>query len=103
MPSNQYGVSNYADASIVVVLASEHKARILKGSTDGIVWIDGVGLCSDTSWIHDRDLADATYAFPAAEMAYRIAGIEIDEVNKYIDLAEIDDTFSYKGCSIWRL
>ncbi|GBC72704.1 hypothetical protein HRbin04_00095 [archaeon HR04] len=95
-PLTSMEVSNYADASIVVVLASEHKARMLKGSTDGIVWIDGVGLCSDTPWIHDRNLADATYASLAAEMAYRMAGIEIDGVNKYIDLAEIDDTFSYK-------
>lgn len=95
-PLTSMEISSYADASIVVVLASEHKARMLKGSTDGIVWIDGVGWCSDTPWINDRNLADALYASLAAEMAYKMAGIEMDEPSKYIDLAEIDDTFSYK-------
>lgn len=83
--------SKPADACVVLVLASEQKASSM---TDQPIWIEGVGWCSDTPWIEDRDLVSANYASMSAQMAYRMAGM--DDPSKQLDFVEIDDTFSYK-------
>ncbi len=90
-PLTYMEVSKPADACMVMVLASEQKA---KSMTDQPVWIEGVGWCSDTPWIESMDLAGASYASKSAQMAYRMA--EINDPIKDLDFAEIDDTFSYK-------
>lgn len=90
-PLTTMEASKPADACVVLVLATEQKARSM---TDQPIWIEGVGWCSDTPWIESRDLASANYASLSAQMAYRMAGM--DDPNKELDFVEIDDTFSYK-------
>ncbi|HIE16909.1 MAG TPA: acetyl-CoA acetyltransferase [Dehalococcoidia bacterium] len=90
-PLSRLDASSPTDGGIVMVLASEEKARALSKKP---VWIRGVGWCSDTPTLESRSWSEATYARIAAEMAYRMAGIKYPK--KELDLAEIDDTFSYK-------
>ena len=79
------------DGGIVMVLASEQKAKAL---TKKPIWIRGFGWCSDTPSLETRSWGEATYARLAAEMAYKMADIKYPR--KEIDMAEIDDAFSYK-------
>lgn len=90
-PLKKLEVSPLADGAIVMVLASEETARKL---TDTPIWIEGVGWCTDTPQLECRDWSRAAYAWIAADMAYRMAGIR--SPSRTIDLAEIDDRFSYK-------
>jgi acetyl-CoA C-acetyltransferase len=90
-PLNRLDMSQLADGSIVLVLAS---ARAAKKLTDIPVWIRGVGWNSDSSWLESREWGRATYAELAADMAYRIAGIK--NPRREIQFAEVDDMFSYK-------
>lgn len=90
-PLSSLDTSATADGGIVMVLASEEKARVLAQKP---VWIRGVGWCSDSPSLETREWGAAVYARLAAEMAYKQAGIR--HPRKEIHLAEIDDTFSYK-------
>mgnify|MGYP000445093047 CR=1 FL=1 len=90
-PLSRLDTSSPTDGGIVMVLASEEKAKILAKKP---VWIRGVGWCSDTPTLESRNWSETTYARIAAEMAYRMAGIK--HPKKELDLAEIDDTFTYK-------
>lgn len=90
-PLNRLDISPLADGCIVLVLASSNAAKRL---TDTPVWIRGVGWNSDTSWLESREWGRAIYAEYAARMAYKIAGIK--NPRKEIQLAEVDDLFSYK-------
>ena len=90
-PLKELEISPLADGAIVMVLASEQKAKEL---TDTPIWINGVGWCSDTPQLECRDWSDAIYACLAAEMAYRMAGIRTP--SREVDLAEVDDRFAYK-------
>jgi len=90
-PLNRLDISPHADGCIVLVLASYRAAKKL---SDKPVWIRGVGWNSDTSYLESRDWARAVYTEIAAEMAYKLAGIRNPQ--RDIDLAEIDDVFSYK-------
>jgi acetyl-CoA C-acetyltransferase len=84
-------IAPIADGAAVVVLASEHAARNLR---DDLVWIKGVGWASDSPTLETRDWSEATYARLAAQQAYRTAGLK--DPTREIQLAEIDDTYSYK-------
>ena len=90
-PLSRLDTSSPTDGGIVVVLASEEKAKAL---TKKPIWIRGVGWCSDAPSLETRDWGEATYARLAADMAYKMAGMRYPR--KEIDLAEIDDAFSYK-------
>ncbi len=90
-PLSRLDMSPPADGAVVVVLASGRKAKMLSSKP---IWIKGVGWCSDTPSLETRNWGEAAYARLAAEMAYKMAGIK--NPGKEIDLAEIDDTFSYK-------
>jgi len=90
-PLSEGDVSPPADGAIVMVLASEERAKILKGTP---IWIKGLGWCSDSPSLETREWGRAIYAELAAERAYKMAGIK--NPRKEINLAEIDDTFSYK-------
>jgi acetyl-CoA C-acetyltransferase len=90
-PLTQLDISPHADGAIVLVLASADVARQM---ADEPIWIAGIGWCNDASSLETRAWGRAIYAEEAGKMAYRMAGIRnpFDE----IDLAEIDDTYSYK-------
>ncbi len=84
-------ISPLADGSIVLVLASEKRAREL---TERPVWIRGIGWSSDSPWLETRSLAEARYARWAADQAYRMAGLE--RPRRRVHVAEVDDRFAYK-------
>ena len=90
-PLTELESSKTIDGSIVFVLASAQKAKNLGNHT---VWINGIGWSSDTPWVEDRDMAKAAYVEQSATRAYRMAGVKSPAT--YFDLAEVDDTYSYK-------
>jgi acetyl-CoA C-acetyltransferase len=90
-PLSQHHVSDHADGSIVMVLASEKTAVNL---TDKPIWILGAGWCNDSFSLEYRDWANAIYAERSARQAYRQAGIR--DPRQVIDFAEVDDLYAYK-------
>lgn len=90
-PLGALDISPYADAAIVLVLASEPRAKKLPHS---VVWLDGVGWCTDSPWLEDRDLSRAVYAELAAREAYKLA--EVKNPSRSFDFAEVDDSYSFK-------
>ncbi|MBI1884744.1 MAG: acetyl-CoA acetyltransferase [Chloroflexi bacterium] len=90
-PLSVLEVSEAADGAIVVVLASESRAKAMAGQP---VWLRGVGWASDSHSLGSRDWAAAPQVRLAAEMAYRQAGVRDPAAE--VDFAEVDDTYSYK-------
>jgi len=90
-PLTELESSKTIDGSIVFVFASAQKAKKLSNHT---VWINGIGWSSDTPWIEDRDMSKAAYAEQSAARAYKMAGVRNPAT--FFDLAEVDDTYSYK-------
>lgn len=90
-PLGRREVAEHADGAVVLVLASEDRARYL---TDRPVWILGVGWCNESASLEGRDWAQGTYVREAAGIAYRQAGIYNPQ--REIDFAEVDDTYAYK-------
>ncbi len=90
-PLTKMDISPYGDGAVVVVLAEEKTALRL---SEKPIWIRGIGWCSDTPSLETRPWAEAVYARLAAEMAYKMAGINYPR--KEIDFAEINDEYSYK-------
>lgn len=92
-PLNTLDVSPLCDGVAAVILASEDKAKKI---TNKPIWIEGIGWSSDSSsafW-SNVELGNAGYIEKAGKRAYRMAGIK--DPLKEIDLAEVDDRFSYK-------
>ncbi len=90
-PLRALDIANPADGCIVLVLASEAAAKKLHRDP---VWIRGVGWASDSPSLETRDWTGAAYARMAAAMAYRLA--KIRRPTTEINLAEVDDRFSFK-------
>lgn len=80
-----------ADGAVVVVLAGERRAR---GLHPRPVWVDGVGWSTESPSLSTRTWGSAPAVTRAAERAYRQAGITA--AGREVDVAEVDDTFSYK-------
>lgn len=80
-----------ADGAVVVVLAGERRARSLHRQP---VWVDGIGWSTESPSLSSRTWGSAPSVTRAAERAYRQAGITAP--GSEIDVAEVDDTFSYK-------
>lgn len=90
-PCCELHIAQPADGAVVIVLATEERAKALSKKP---IWIKGVGWINCSPTLESRDWAEAIYCKKAAEMAYKMAGIK--EPKKEIDFAEVDDTFSYK-------
>jgi len=90
-PLSVSDIAPVADGAAVVVLASGEVARRLR---DDPIWVNGVGWASDSPTLETREWTEANYAKIAAKHAYKRAGIR--DPSKDIQLAEIDDTYSYK-------
>ena len=90
-PLRSLDISSPADGCVVIVVASDRAARRLRSAP---VWVRGVGWASDSPTLETRDLIEATYARLAAQAAYRMA--KIRRPAQEIDLAEVDDRFSFK-------
>ena len=89
-PVKKLDISPNVDGAITFVLADEDTAKSLDVEP---IWLKGFGWCSETPWLSTRSM-DAGYATMASKMAYKMAGI--NNPRKEIDIAEVDDRFSYK-------
>ncbi len=90
-PLSKADIAPIADGAAVVVLAAEDTARSLR---EDPVWIKGVSWASDSPSLETRDWDEAVYAKLAAKKAY--ASAKIKNPARDIQVAEIDDTYSYK-------
>jgi acetyl-CoA C-acetyltransferase len=90
-PLSELEVSAPADGAVVIVMASEERAKKVRGQP---VWVRGIGWATASDLMAGLDGASAGYAQAAAEMAYRMA--EIRDARREIDFAEVDDSYSYK-------
>lgn len=80
--------SPITDGAACVVLAP---AEIAKEYTDTPIIVSGTGQASDTLSLHNRSsLVSLRASMRAAEMAYKMAGVEPED----IDLAEVHDCFT---------
>jgi acetyl-CoA C-acetyltransferase len=90
-PVNRLDISPVSDGAAALVMMSEDVARRY---TDNPIWVAGIGFNLDSySWTN-RELAYPLYLKKAADMAYKMAGIE--NPMKQIDVAEPYDPFDYK-------
>jgi acetyl-CoA C-acetyltransferase len=89
-PVKKLDISPNVDVAIAFVLASEEAVKKLDVEP---IWLKGFGWSSETPWLSTRSM-DAKYATMASKMAYKMAGIA--NPKKEIDIAEVDDRFSYK-------
>ena len=89
-PLKKYDISPKVDGAICFVLASD---KITKDLGIEPIYLSGFGWCSETPWLSSRGM-DAEYARKSAKMAYKMAGITNPQ--KEINIAEVDDRFSYK-------
>jgi len=90
-PLSRRDISPLADGAIVIVLASEKKAKEL---SDYPIWLKGMSWISETPWLESRDWSEATYAKLASKRAFKMA--DITDSRKQLDFVEVDDWFSYK-------
>ena len=90
-PVRSLDVARRADGCVVLVLASEDRARDL---TDAPVWVLGAGWSSGTPTLESRSWDEADYVRQAADRAYAMA--RLGSPARDIDLAEVDDTYSYR-------
>jgi acetyl-CoA C-acetyltransferase len=90
-PLRELEIAGRADGCVVVVLASQDRAREL---TEGPVWLLGAGWASGSPTLESRSWGEADPVTRAASMAYRQA--EISDPQEEIDLAEVDDTYAYR-------
>ena len=89
-PLKKLDISPNVDGAVALVLASDEVAKKLDVEP---IWLKGFGWSSESPWLSSRSM-DADYATMASNMAYKMANIE--NPKKEIDIAEIDDRFSYK-------
>jgi acetyl-CoA C-acetyltransferase len=90
-PLREAEMARTADGCVVVVLASDDRARAAPSQP---AWVRGVGFANDSASLESRDWERAEYARVAAQMAYRQAAIHNPE--REIDFFEVDDTYAYK-------
>jgi len=90
-PLRRADKARYADAAVVVVLASKGWARKNKREA---VSVDGVAWSSSLPWFDGGEVAFAAYARSSFERAARQA--ELRRGLRSLDLIEIDDTYSFK-------
>jgi acetyl-CoA C-acetyltransferase len=88
-PLRHLDVAQRADGAVVVVLAAGDRTADL---TDAPVWVAGVGWSSGSAALESRSWEEADYVRAAADRAYGMAGA----AGRDVDLAEVDDTYSYR-------
>jgi len=83
----------YSEASAALILASEEKVKELK--IDNPIWITGIGAANADCFIGNReDIARLYSNIYAAKGAYKMAGLDYNNIKNQIDLAELHDAFS---------
>jgi acetyl-CoA C-acetyltransferase len=91
LPLTRQMCARHADGAIVMVVASDKIARQISNKP---VWITGAGWCNGSASLESREWGKLVYLQKAAQMAYRLAGI--NSPARQIDFAEIDDQYAYK-------
>jgi acetyl-CoA C-acetyltransferase len=89
-PLKRMDVADRADGCVVLVLAGADRARDL---TDAPVWVLGAGWSSGSPTLESRSWVEAGYVRQAADRAYDMARLGSP---RDVDLAEVDDTYSYR-------
>jgi acetyl-CoA C-acetyltransferase len=89
-PLKGLDVARRADGCVVLVLADAERAAEL---TDAPVWVLGVGWSSGSPTLESRTWTEADYVRRAADRAYDQARLGSP---RDVDLAEVDDTYSYR-------
>ena len=89
-PLRRYDRPEYAEAGIVLVLASERWIRRKKKEA---VFIDGLAWRSSTPWFEGGGVESAKYAKDSFESVKNHVGFE--DIDTF-DILEVDDTYSYK-------
>jgi acetyl-CoA C-acetyltransferase len=89
-PLKRLDVADRADGCVVLVLADADRAADL---TDAPVWVLGVGWSSGSPTLESRSWTEADYVRRAADRAYDMARLGSP---RDLDLAEVDDTYSYR-------
>jgi acetyl-CoA C-acetyltransferase len=83
----------YSEASAALILASEEKVKELK--IENPIWIKGVGAANADCFIGNRESMGRLYSnIYAAKAAYKMAGLDYDNIKNQIDVAELHDAFS---------
>ncbi len=90
-PLRRVDKAPYADAGIVLVLASE---RWIRKNRRDAVFVDGVAWQSSLPWSDGGEILTAGYAAGSYARAMSQAGLKRDLGG--FDLLELDDTYSYK-------
>ncbi len=87
-PLKLYDCCPVSDGAAAVILASEEKAKAL---TDSPVWVEGIGISSDTANVSKRaDFLRLHASVTAAEKAFKMANVRSDQ----IDVADVHDCFT---------
>jgi acetyl-CoA C-acetyltransferase len=87
-PLKLYDCCPMSDGAAAVILASEDKAKTL---TDSPVWIEGIGISSDTANVSKRsDFTGLHATVAASETAFKTANVSPDQ----IDVADVHDCFT---------
>lgn len=89
-PLKSLDVARRADGCVVLVLADGDRASDL---TDAPVWVMGVGWSSGSPTLESRSWTEAGYVRQAADRAFDMARLGSP---RDVDLAEVDDTYSYR-------
>ena len=87
-PLNKLDISQHADGSVVLVLASD---EVLSRFESQPVWVEGIGWMSDAPSLESREWGTAVSTKLAADMAYRQAGMTASD----IQFAEVCDEYSF--------
>lgn len=92
-PFKLYDCSPITDGSACVILASEEKVKEM--GIDEKVWIIAQGVGTGTANLSKReDFTTLPSVVYAAEVAYKIAGIDKSDPVKYLDGANVHDCFT---------
>ncbi len=87
-PLKLYDCCPMSDGAAVVILASEDKAKTL---TDSPVWIEAIGISSDTANVSKRpDFVGLRATVDASEKAFKKANVSVNQ----IDVADVHDCFT---------
>ena len=87
-PLKLYDCCPISDGAAAVILAREDKAKTF---TDTPIWIEGIGISSDTANVSKRsNFVGLTATRTAAEKAFKIA----DVTPKQLDVANVHDCFT---------
>jgi acetyl-CoA C-acetyltransferase len=87
-PLKLYDCCPMSDGAAAVILASEEKAKSL---TDSPIWIEAIGVSSDTANVSKRsDFTGLSATVAASEKAFKKANVGPDQ----IDVADVHDCFT---------